>query len=52
MQIMHNEQDLKEITERLEAMSYEEVMDTLMDIELLVAERQNKIVFSEHDNVQ
>ena len=49
---MHNEKDLKEITELLEAMSYEEVMDTLMDIELLVAERQNKIVLSEHDNVQ
>lgn len=49
---MPNEKDLKEITELLEAMSYEEVMDTLMDIELLVAERQNKIVLSEHDNVQ
>jgi hypothetical protein len=52
MQIMPNEQDLKEITERLEAMSYEEVMDTLMNIEILVAEKQKKIVLSEHDNVQ
>jgi hypothetical protein len=52
MQIMPNEQDLKEITERLEAMSYEEVMDTLMNIEILVAEKRKKIVLSEHDNVQ
>ena len=49
---MPNEQDLKEITERLEAMSYEEVMDTLMNIEILVAEKRKKIVLSEHDNVQ
>ena len=49
---MHNEKDLKEITERLEAMSYEEVMDTLMQIEIVVAEKRNKIVLSEHDNVQ
>ena len=49
---MPNEQELKEITERLEAMSYEEVMDTLMHVELLVAEKRKKIVLSEHDNVQ
>ena len=49
---MPNEQDLKEITERLEAMSYEEVMNTLMQIEIVVAEKRKKIVLSEHDNVQ
>jgi hypothetical protein len=49
---MPNEQDLKEITERLEAMSYEEVMNTLMNIEIVVAEKRKKIVLSEHDNVQ
>lgn len=49
---MPNEKDLKEITERLEAMSYEEVMNTLMHIELVAAEKREKMVFSEHDNVQ
>ena len=49
---MPNEKDLKEITERLEAMSYEEVMNTLMNIEIVVAEKRKKIVLSEHDNVQ
>lgn len=49
---MHNEQELNEITERLESMSYDEVMETLMHIELLVAQKQDKIVFSGHDNVQ
>jgi len=49
---MPNEKELNEITARLESMSYEEVMETLMHVQLLVAEKQKKITFSDHDNVQ
>ena len=49
---MLTENELQEITEKLEKMSYEEIMETLMHVNLLVAEKQNKIVFSEFDYVQ
>lgn len=36
----------------LENMSWEELQDTLMRVNLAVAQKQNKIVFSGSDNVQ
>lgn len=49
---MLTESEVQEITDKLEKMTYEEVMETLMHVNLLVAEKQNKIVFSECDYVQ
>jgi hypothetical protein len=48
---MLNENEVQQITDKLEKMSYEEVMETLMHVNLLVAEKQNKIVFLECDHV-
>ena len=48
---MLTENEIQEISDKLEKMSYEEVMETLMRVNLLVAEKQNKIVFSECDHV-
>jgi hypothetical protein len=49
---MLTESEVQQITDKLEKMSYEEVMETLMHVNLLVAEKQNKIVFSGCDHVQ
>jgi hypothetical protein len=48
---MLNESEVQQISDELEKMSYEEVMETLMRVNLLVAEKQKKIVFSECDYV-
>ena len=48
---MLNESETQQIADKLEKMSYEEVMETLMHVNLLVAEKQNKIVFSECNHV-
>lgn len=49
---MLNESEVQQISDELEKMSYEEVMETLMRVEMLVAEKQSKIVFSGCDHVQ
>jgi hypothetical protein len=49
---MLNESEVQQISDELEKMSYEEIMETLMHVEMLVAEKQNKIVFSGCDHVQ
>lgn len=49
---MLTENEIQQITDKLEKMSYEEIMETLMHVNLLIAEKQNKIVFSEFDYVQ
>ena len=48
---MLNEREVQKIADKLEKMNYEEVMETLMLVNLLVAEKQNKIVFLECDYV-
>jgi hypothetical protein len=48
---MLNESEVQQISEELEKMSYEEVMETLMHVEMIVAEKQKKIVFSGCDHV-
>ncbi len=48
---MLTENEIQQISDKLEKMSYDEVMETLMHVNLLVAEKQNKIVFSECDYV-
>ncbi len=47
-----SESEVQQVSDELEKMSYEEVMETLMRVEMLVAEKQNKIVFSGCDHVQ
>jgi hypothetical protein len=49
---MLNESEVQQISDELEKMDYEEVKETLMRVEMLVAEKQNKIVFSGCDHVQ
>jgi hypothetical protein len=49
---MLNENEVQQISDELEKMDYEEIMETLMRVEMLVAEKQNKIVFSGCDHVQ
>jgi hypothetical protein len=49
---MLTESEVQQISDELEKMSYDEVMETLMQVELLVAQKQNKIVFSGCDHVQ
>lgn len=49
---MLNESEVQQISDELEKMSYEEVIEALMRVEMLVAEKQNKIVFSGCDHVQ
>ena len=49
---MLTESEIQQISDELEKMSYDEVMETLMRLELLVAQKKNKIVFSECDYVQ
>ena len=49
---MLTESEIQQISDELEKMDYEEVMETLMRVELLVAQKQNKIVFSGCDHVQ
>jgi hypothetical protein len=49
---MLTESEIQQISDELEKMSYEEVMETLLRVELLVAQKQNKIVFSGCDHVQ
>lgn len=49
---MSTENELQKIDEVMKTMNYNEIMETLMRIELLVAEKQNKMVFPENNNVQ
>jgi len=49
---MLTEIEVQQISDELEKMNYDEIMETLMQVELLVAQKQNKIVFSECDYVQ
>jgi hypothetical protein len=49
---MLTESEIQQISDELEKMNYDEIMETLMQVELLVAQKQNKIVFSECDYVQ
>jgi len=49
---MLTESEIQQISDELGKMDYEEVMETLMRVELLVAQKQNKIVFSGCDHVQ
>lgn len=49
---MLNESEIQQITDELEKMDYEELMETLMHVEMIAAEKQNKIVFSGCDHVQ
>jgi len=44
--------ELEMITERLESMNYDDLMNTLMHIEILAAVKNNKIVFSGCEDVQ
>jgi hypothetical protein len=48
---MLTENEIQQISNELEKMNLEEIMETLMEVNLLVAEKQNKIVFSECDYV-
>lgn len=48
---MLTENEIQEISNELEKMNPEEITQTLMEVNLLVAEKQNKIVFSECDYV-
>ena len=48
---MLTESEVQQIADKLKKMSYEEVMETLMHVNLLVAEKQKKIVFSGCDHV-
>jgi hypothetical protein len=49
---MLTENEVQQIEEELGKMSYTELMETLMRVELIAAQKQNKIVFSECDYVQ
>jgi hypothetical protein len=49
---MLTESEIKEIEDRLYSMSWEELQETLMHVEMLAAMKANKIVFSEFDKVQ
>jgi len=49
---MLTESEIQQISDELEKMDYDEVMETLMRVELIAAQRQNKIVFSEFEYVQ
>jgi hypothetical protein len=48
---MLTESQIQQFSEDLEKMSYVEVMETLMRFEILIAKKQNKIVFSGCDYV-
>lgn len=48
---MLTESDIQQITDELEKMDYEELMETLMHVEMIAAEKQNKIVSSGCDHV-
>lgn len=49
---MLNEKEIVEIQNTLETMSWEEIAEALIRLELMAAEKQNKIVFSGCDHVQ
>jgi hypothetical protein len=49
---MLNENEIIEIQNILEDMSWEEIQEALIQVEILAAKMQNKIVFSGYDNVQ
>ena len=44
--------ETQEFLNELENMSWEQLQEVLMDVNLAVAQKQNKIVFSGCDNVQ
>lgn len=49
---MLTEIEIKEIEHRLYSMTWEELQETLMHVQMLAAMKENKIVFSEYDKVQ
>lgn len=49
---MLTENEVQEIEARLNDMTWEELQETLMHVEMLAAMKQNKIVFSGFDGVQ
>lgn len=49
---MLTKEEMKEAESLLHNMSWEELQETLMHVELLAAMKENKIVFSEYDRVQ
>ena len=49
---MLTKEEMKEAESLLYNMSWEELQETLMHVELIAAMKQNKIVFSEYDKVQ
>ena len=46
------DEETQEFLKELENMSWDELQDVLMDVNIAVAQKQNKIVFSGCDNVQ
>ena len=46
------DEETQEFLNGLENMSWERLQEVLMDVNLAVAQKQNKIVFSGCDNVQ
>ena len=46
------DEETQEFLNELENMSWERLQEILMDVNLAVAQKQNKIVFSGCDNVQ
>jgi hypothetical protein len=49
---MEIDAETQSFLDELETMSWEELQDTLLRVNLAVAQKQNKIVFSGCDNVQ
>lgn len=49
---MLTEKEMEEVATMLYKLSWEELQETLMHVEMLSAMKQNKIVFSEYDRVQ
>ena len=49
---MLTEIEIQQISNELEKMDYEELMETLMHVVMIAAQKQNKIVFSGCDYVQ
>lgn len=49
---MLTENEIQEIESHLNEMTWEELQETLMHVELLAAMKENKIVFSEYEKVQ
>lgn len=52
LKVMLTEIEVQQIREYLSDMTLEELHETLVQVELIAAMKQNKIVFSEYDKVQ